>query len=408
MKLKLTKSAVDRIQPSDAERIVWDTELQCFGLRVTSRGEKSYLVKYRNSEGRQRKHTLGRHGTMTAEEARKLARELLGNVAKGGDPAAERKEARSAPTMADLVNYYFDVYAPQQSLAAGTTQKNRRFWGQHIKPRLGTRKVAAITQADIRALHLARKETPTDANRMLRFLSRLFTLAVQREWRASSPCVGIKLYPENKRERWLSEEEWAQLLQALDAYAAEHEDNAKPANAVRLMLLTGCRPQEAIQAKWDMFDLEARTWTMPSHHVKQRRQHVAPLSDAAFSLLEAMKAEASEDATYLFPGKDGEKPRYDVRRCWAAVCIMAGLEGVHLHDLRHTFASHLVSRGASLYLVGGMLGHTQAQTTQRYAHLAPNAKLEAANIIGQIHQAAQKGQQAEVIPLPQGKRRATS
>ena len=215
--------------------------------------------------------------------------------------------------------------------------------------------------------------TPVRANRTIEVLRKAYNLAIRWEWCENNPASGIQKNREEKRERFLSPEELARLSAALD-------DHGEPvsANAIRLLMLTGARKSEVLTATWDMFDLDKGVWVKPSAHTKQRREHRVPLSAAALELLREMKKNAIGD--YVFPGKSDDQPLTDIKRSWESVCVKAGLaiqvekrnrEGkvmkdkdgtpvrtwkpnVRIHDLRHSFASLLVSGGASLPMIGAM------------------------------------------------------
>jgi integrase len=255
--------------------------------------------------------------------------------------------------------------------------------------------VKAIGRRDIEALHHSLKATPYHANRVLALLSKMFGLAVEWGWRPDNPTKGIERYHEEKRQTWLSAEQLASLEGALDSYA-----DSDAADALRLVILTGSREGEVLNAAWDQFDLDRGVWTKPSHHTKQKRIEHVPLSTPALALLERMAARRN-GSPYLFPGRYGDKARVTLRRPWIQVCKAAGLATevripgkrgelirykptVRIHDLRHTFASHLVSKGESLHIVGKLLGHTQPQTTARYAHLSDGALRDATNRFGDI------------------------
>ena len=252
------------------------------------------------------------------------------------------------------------------------TLKNRILLENNVLPKLGNRKVIDVTRRDIENLHRSLKRAPYRANRALALLSKMFSLAVSWEWRDKNPVIGITRFQENKRERWLSEDELDRLYSVLE----KHPDQ-RVANAIRLLVLTGARKSEALGATWDQFDMERGVWTKPGHATKQNKTEHIPLSQHALGLLATMK-EVS-DSPFLFPGNVPDKPLQDIKRSWMRICEQAKLKDVRLHDLRHTFASHLVSRGLSLPIVGKLLGHTQAITTQRYAHLADDPLREAAN-----------------------------
>lgn len=219
------------------------------------------------------------------------------------------------------------------------------------------------------------KGTPYTANRACALLSKMFNLATQWGWCTDNPVKGLKKYQEQKRNRWLDDEEVQRLLFVLDDY-----HNQSVANAIRLLLLTGSRRNEVLHATWDQFDLIKGVWTKPAHTTKQNKMEHLPLSSQVIGLLQAMEKEAT--MKYLFPGNVPGEPLKDIKKGWKTIRNKAGLPDVRLHDLRHTHASHLVSSGLSLSIVGKLLGHTQASTTQRYAHLADAPLRQAAELFG--------------------------
>jgi len=254
-------------------------------------------------------------------------------------------------------------------------------------------RVSTITHRDVSELHASLKSTPYRANRVLALLHKMFSFAAAdstNEWCVTAnPAAGIPRFHEEKRDRWLSEDELQRLAAALQEYPSRcaavakvsekqrqflHKEAQRAMNSIRLMMVTGCRKGEALTAKWTDFDLARHIWTKPSHHTKQKRTEHVPLSEQALSLLEGLPHEGE----YLFAGRTGACLT-DLKGPWAKVSEMAGLTGVRIHDLRHSFASHLVSSGVSLPIVGRLLGHTQPQTTARYAHLADNPLRDAAN-----------------------------
>ena len=376
---KLTKTSVESLPAGDTDVIYWDTFLPGLGVRVKPSGTRSYVVQYRNRQtGRSRRKTIGRHGPlMTFSQARDIAKGLLSDVVRGNDPVAEGKAYKQAPSVADLADQYLESHATPKKRPKSVKSDEaalRRF----ILPRLGGRKVAEITGRDIQQLHTGLRETPYLANRTLALLSTMFGLSVRWGYRPNNPARGIAKFHEEKRDRWLSDDELARLLTAL-----QNHPNKVAANAIRLQLLTGARIGEVLSARWENFDVERGVWTKPSHHTKQKRTEHLPLSKSALELLLDMRNDARDRSAFLFPGRKPDKPIADLKRFWNSVTASAGLEDYRIHDNRHTHASHLVSSGISLAIVGRLLGHTNPMTTQRYPHLADDPLRAAAEVFGQ-------------------------
>ena len=252
-----------------------------------------------------------------------------------------------------------------------------------ITPRIGTLRISAISRQSIEKLHASLKPTPYLANRVLALLSKMFSLAIEWHWVSNNPAQGIPRFHEDRRERWLQPEELQRFVEALNEY-----QNQNVADAFRLLLLTGSRKSEVLTAEWSMFDLQQGLWTKPSSHTKEKQIEHIPLSVQALELLTHMR-EHGDGTGFLFPGMNGN-PRTTLRVAWSQICQAAGLSNVRVHDLRHSYASYLVSNGVSLHIVGRLLGHSQAQTTQRYAHVAHQSLRDASNLFGNIFQNAGK------------------
>ncbi|MBM4073223.1 MAG: site-specific integrase [Planctomycetes bacterium] len=398
---RLTESLARKaLPPAHGQVLMWDAEIRGFALRLTSGGSKSFVLDYR-AEGRQRRITIGAHPDWTVAAAREAAKTMKREVDLGRDPMGERRADREAPTIMQLWERYAAEYLPQK--AARSQVDERIMWDKIILPRFGKLKVGAITHDDIDALHrdiTTIRGTPVRANRTVEVLRRAFNLAMRWQWRDDNPATGVRRNPEEKRARYLTKVEITALARALN----EHSEPTS-ANAIKLLMLTGARRGEVLGTTWEMFDLDNGVWTKPSSHTKQRRLHRVPLSGPALHLLKEMKTTA--EGAFVFPGVDG-KALTDIKRTWLTVCRKAGLAdrveklgrngkpmrgkdgkpvmawqtSVRIHDLRHSFASILVSAGASLPLIGQMLGHTQVQTTQRYAHLFDDPLRKAAETVG--------------------------
>lgn len=345
--------------PTKGNYIIYDARLPGFGLRITAKGVRSFVLNYR-FKGRERRITIGQYPTWKLLAARKQAEQLRRQIDLGVDPLEQRIAERTAPTVRDLFGRYALEHLPTK--APRSAADDRSMWTKDILPAIGASKVADLTSADCDELHRSiSSERPTRANRVLEVLRKALNLAIRWGWIDRNPASGARRNPEPKRARYLGRVEVAKLVRALE----DHPERAS-ADALLFMLLTGCRRGEALNAKWSQFDLQHRVWTKPSSETKQRREHRVPFSTAVAQLLERRRAKPA--GTYIFPGRLGA-PLVEVRRTWVKACEVAGLEKVRIHDLRHTFASLLASSGQSLLVVGELLGHSSPQTTKRYANL---------------------------------------
>lgn len=381
MAQRITQKFISKLSPPPTGNLVeYDSEIPGFGVRITAAGVVAFVLNYRLL-GRERRYTIGRYPELTATAARERALQLRGRILDGHDPLEERERDRTEPTLGDLAARYFEQYAAHHKRPS-SIRDDRYMIEKIIVPKLGKLRVKSIGKKDIESLHTALKTTPYRANRVLALLSKMFTLATQWGLRGDNPARGVPRFHEDRRERWLSEEEVRRFSNSLDNYSHQNA-----ANALRLLLLTGAREGEVLRADWAQFDLKRGIWTKPSHHTKQKKIEHVPLSGTAIALLNGMKPKGSGGP--LFPGANGGS-RMTLRRPWVQVCKAAGLAEafevkdkkraltryrptVRIHDLRHTYASHLVSAGTSLQIVGRLLGHTQPQTTARYAHVADEA-----------------------------------
>ena len=374
-KVKLTKRVVESAIPDSSKRIVlWDTEITGLCVRIYPSGKKTYFLQYRNKDRETHKVKIGVHGTITTELAREQAVKLSLNISIGEDPSVKIVSENKGQSMQDLADQYLSLHAKLKKAPKGY-KEDSAILKDIILKKYARLKVDSISTFDLQKLHSELQETPYRANRVRALLSKMFNLAIQWGWRPDNPVIGVEKYQEYKRHRWLDEEEAQRLFSALGTYY-----NQSVANAIRLLLLTGSRRNEVLHARWEQFDLEKGIWTKPAHTTKQRRMEHLPLSSQVLEMLKSMKAEA--DSPFLFPGKVPGKPLQEIKKAWDTIRKKAGLPDVRLHDLRHTYASHLVSSGLSLSIVGKLLGHTQASTTQRYAHLADEPLREATELFG--------------------------
>jgi len=374
---KLTKRFVEAIKPDTQKKLIyWDTELKGFGVIAQPSGRLTYCVQYRNINRIKKRLKIGVHGQLNTEEARTLAKQYLGEIAHGEDPATKKKENRDLPLIKILAQDYLDRYAAPRKRSR-SIEEDKKLLNNIILPTIGNQQVRQISRRTIESLHLKLEKTPYQANRVLALLSKMFSLAIAWKWRDDNPVKGIERYQEEKRDRWLNREELGRFWKVLECYP-----NHFASIILKILLLTGSRKGEVLKATWDQFDLERGVWTKPAHLTKQKKREHLPLSEQVLKILYNLKKNNKNNVSYLFPGKTGEKPIRDIKDFWEKTIKEANLENVRIHDLRHTHASHLVSSGLSLSIVGKLLGHTQASTTQRYAHLADEPLRQAAELFG--------------------------
>ena len=371
---KLTKRVVDSLAADGRELLVFDDDVAGFAVRVRPSGVKTFLVQYRvgGRKGRTRRVKIGRYGVVTAEEARTKARELLGAVAKGENPAQAISEHRRAPTVAEVCDRFLREHVAER--CKPTTQREyRRCVELFIKPAIGAFKLADVSRADIAQLHHSWRETPYQANRTLGVLSKLFNLCEVWGLRpdGSNPCRHVQKYAERKRETFLSAEQLRRLGEVLAEVEAEGTESPYVVAAFRLLVLTGCRLSEIQKLKWAY--VQPEYLALPDSKTGARK---VPLPPAARQVLEALPRQAGND--YVIAGLISGQHATDLQRPWRRIRNRAGIPYVRIHDLRHTYASNAVAQGLSIIMVGKLLGHTQIQTTMRYAHLADDPVRKAA------------------------------
>jgi integrase len=420
-KIKISKRAVDTLEPGPKPYVAYDSELTGFGVRVMPTGSKTWIIEYRPGSGgrgvRSVRLSLGPTTLLTPDEARRLARNRLADARRGEDPGEKRSRERDTPTLAAVADVYLKDVAATKS--GGTANLYRHYLSSLVLPEIGSRKITSFTRRDVLTMHRAIGENrkPT-ANRVLAVLSGLFTFATKHGLAPEgfNPAKGIEKFREEGRERFLTTEE----LQRLGATLREAEtiglpwtiDEAKATakhapkadnrrekysvhvtGAIRLLLFTGCRLREILHLRWQDVDFERGLLFLPKS--KTGRKTVV-LNAPALTVLSALPRAGS----YVIAGTDPEKPRRDLKKPWDAVTRAAGLVGVRIHDLRHSFASVGAGGGMGLPIVGKLLGHSQTSTTAKYAHLDADPIRRASERIGNTIAAALDGElAANVIPL---------
>lgn len=372
---KLTKKIVESTAPQNKDVILWDSEASGFFCKITPAGKRSYFLYYRTNDRRQRRPKIGDHGIITCEQARGMAQRWLLEVSQGNDPSGDKQELRNAPTLKELAEQYMQEYAPRKK--ASSQKEDQRLWEQHILPTLGNLKVSSLERSDIAKLHHALSGLPITANRALSLLSKALNLAELWGYRPnhSNPCLHIKKYAENKRERFLSQDEINKLMQVLD----EEEkglQNPWVIYAIRLLLITGCRLNEILTLKWGEVDFDNQCLRLSDSKTGKKLVY---LSTSALDLLKSVPR--TDGNPYVICGAKDKAHLINLQKPWRRIRAKVGLQDVRLHDLRHTFASIAASKGLSLPIIGALLGHKQTQTTARYAHLIGQPLLEASETI---------------------------
>jgi integrase len=370
-----------------------------FGVCVTAAGSRSFVLNYRTKVGRERRITIGGFPSWSVKAAREEAKRLRREVDAGGDPLADIEADREAPTVADLIARFREEHLPR--LRPGSARMYGFILKNHVGPHFGGHvKVADVTFADCDRLHqkISRAGHPYAANRCKNVMTRMFKLAIRWGMRADNPASAVEMNTEPPRKRYMSADELARLTAALP-----NHPNKKFADIIRLLLLTGARRGEVRSMRWADLDLAAGTWTKPARVNKTKVDHTVPLSAPARQLLSEIYAgQHSARSEFVFPSNRNGGHVSELKDDWRALTRAAGITGLRVHDLRHSFASQLASGGASLPLIGALLGHSQPATTARYAHLYQDPQRALVEKVGAIISGAPV---AETTSLPKRRRR---
>ena len=377
----ISKRTVDGLSVESKDAVFWDRELSGFGVRVYPSGTKVYIVQSR-ARGTSKRIAVGRHGVISADRARRKAAMLIARIKAGEDPDPVPSAApASEPTVADLVERYLAEHVAVRCKPR-TAEAYRWLVAKFVLPELGALAIEAVEREHIAALHHRHRGTPYQANRILEVVRKMFNLAEAWGLRkdGANPCRFVEKYKEHKRERFLTEDEFRRLGQVLSEVEAEGSEALSAVTAIRLLMLTGCRLGEVRTLRWENVDLEAGELRLPDSKTGAR---MVPLSRAAASVLAALPRDP--DNPWVIAGRKPGAHLTDLQHPWRRIRARAGLGDVRIHDLRHSFASRALALGESLPMIGKLLGHTQVQTTARYAHLARDSvKASASRIADSI------------------------
>lgn len=352
---------------------LYDTAIPGFVLEVRASGGKTYCLRYRDTHAKQRQYRIGDSKSISFDQARTVAQTVRARVTLGEDPATDRATLRHVPTLEEFAQ---DRYLPFIKGYKRSWVCDLSLLRNHVLPQFGKQHLDEITQQDVVAFHhglRANGYAPATANRVLILLRYMLNLA--KKWAIpgadKNAASGVQLLEaNNKRERYLTMEETQRLVEAI-----RESDNPQLQHIVPLLLLTGCRKRELLDACWEHFDIPRRSWRIPLSKSGLAR-HV-PLSDSVVQLLEQVPRFA--DCPYVVPSPKTKKPFVQLFASWDTARKKAGMPELRMHDLRHSCASFMVNSGRSLYEVQKILGHTQMTTTQRYAHLSQTTLLDAAD-----------------------------
>lgn len=411
---KLTKRLVDALMPSpQGEVFLWDAELKGFGVRMMPSGVASYILKYRNREGRQRKLAIGRVGALTTEEARTLARQKLAEVAHGADPSAERQQIRQAITIAELCDLY--LTEAKGRVKASTLAMDKSRIERHVKPLIGKRSVISLTPADVAKLQtdIIAGKTATErgegrggvttggkgvASRTVGMLGTILEFARKRTVVKENVARGVERPPEGKQRRFLKPVEMKALGAAMRE-AANDGDNEVAHAAIRFLLLSGCRRMEVLSLPVDWLDPEGGCIRFGD--TKSGAQ-IRPIGASAFAAI----ADTPRRNGWVFPAARGKGHFVGLPKVLARLCEKAKLEDVTVHVLRHSFAATAAEMGYSELTIAGLLGHSVSGVTARYAHVPDNALVSAANRVSARIAAALNGEtgKGKVVQMARARR----
>lgn len=392
--MRLTKRSVEGLEAADKRYEVRDDDLPGFLVRVGVTGEKSFYLMYRAGKGRsaaKRRLALGSFPAVTVEQARKLAREKLALVTMGADPADALREEKATRSVASVFEQFLAEHV-RAKLKPGTVRCYEQQAAAHILPALGKLKITEVSARQVSGLHHSLRQTPYQANRVLSTLSKFFNWCEMAGFRdrGTNPVFGVERFKESKRTIFMGKAEVEAIGATIARLEASGELSPIAAGVFKVLIFTGARCGEVTTLKWSYLDLEHGLAHLPDSKTGAKTIHLPAAARAVLASLPRINE-------YCFPGRHDKGHIVNTKAPWQRILAEAGLSGWRIHDLRHAFASYAANSGQSLPVIGKMLGHTQAATTARYAHLAENPVAAAAESTAQAIQKDLTG--GKVIPF---------
>ena len=374
---KLTKRLVDATGVKNADTFVWDGELPGFGLKVTPAGRKVFVLQYRIGR-RSRRMTIGTLGALTVDQARSAAQSALRQVARGDDPMSRRDAKKAERMTGELLDQFLAEHADAK-LKSRSSAEYRRLVGKLVPNKLRRTPITEVARSDVASLHHNLANTPYQANRLLAVLRKFFNWCERNGFRPdhSNPALYVDLFKERKRERFLSAAEIVNLGKVLSEIEGEGGQSPFVVAAIRLLLLTGARLNEVLSMRWEWVDWDNGCVRLPDSKTGAKTIFLNPPALQVLSNLPRLT-----DNPHVICGQKKGARLINLQKPWSAIRTRACLSDVRIHDLRHSFASIAVASGMSLPMIGKLLGHSQPQTTARYAHLADDPVKAASELVG--------------------------
>lgn len=361
--------------PDGKGRIEWccaDTPGLYVEVRANKPGHGTYYLRYKDATGKTCHQKLGRTEDISIADARKRAKTQKAEIALGADPRGEAKRQKEVPTLNDFFN---DTYLPHAIPRKRSWQRDEQLFRLRIGGRFGHLRLNQLSRQAIQLFHtelLDEGLSAASADHHIKLIRRMLNLAIEWEMLEKNPIKGIALFnQDNKVEHYLSDEQLERLLTVL-----REDENRSICRIAMFLLSTGCRLNEALQATWAQIDRRNRVWRIPALNSKSKRMRSVPLNESALHILDQLETEVEFE--HIFINRLTRKPYTNVYKVWTRIRAKAGLPHLRLHDLRHGFASLLISGGRTLYEVQQILGHSDPKVTMRYAHLSSRALQDAA------------------------------